>query len=121
MVIKLAMPTFVCLYVLENSDQYILEIKRSDLIDTAPAAERFRWMKIDRQNNQTTDLTFRSMDAAGEVEERYFEQGFLKFNKETGTFIEKFNSPQHQLHRIGNEIPKELERIITAYLETKSS
>lgn len=112
------MPTFECLYVLNNSQLYILEIRRSDLSDTAPAAERFRWMKIDRQNNQITNLTFRSMDAAGEIEERYFEQGFLKFNKETGTFIEKFNSAQHTLLRTyGNELSPEMYIAIEDFLK----
>jgi hypothetical protein len=39
------------------------------------------------------------MDSSGEIEERYFEQGYLKFNHTTGTFIEKYNSAQHPLDR----------------------
>lgn len=96
------MPAFKCLYLLENFYLHILEIKRTDLEETAPASAMFRWLKIDKETNLVTDLSFRSMDSAGEVEERYFEEGFLKFNATIGTFIEKFNSAQHPLQRKPN-------------------
>ncbi|MDQ8051953.1 MAG: hypothetical protein REI78_02955 [Pedobacter sp.] len=93
------MPTFKCLYLLENFYLYIIEVKRTDLADDAPASEKFKWLKIDKASNKTTQITFRSMDSSGEIEERYFEEGFLKFNNTIGTFIEKYNSAQHPLER----------------------
>lgn len=112
------MSAFTCLYLLENFYQYVLEIKRNDLEESAPASEKFRWLKIDKESKSVTDLTFRSMDSAGDIEERYFEQGFLKFNSTIGTFIEKFNSAQHPLTRKEScQFSEDLVRIITEHLQ----
>jgi hypothetical protein len=57
------------------------------------------------------------MDSSLEVEERYFEEGFLKFNRDNGTFIEKYNSAQHNLEAKNNlEIPPDLTEAINNYL-----
>lgn len=111
------MPAFKCLYLLENDELYILEISRTDLEDGAPASEKFRWLKIEKATMQVADLTFRSIDAAGEIEERYFEEGFLKFNGTTGTLIEKFNSAQHPLVRKqGDTLTADLANAIATHL-----
>ncbi|TCC87342.1 hypothetical protein EZ428_21845 [Pedobacter frigiditerrae] len=93
------MPNFECLYFLENFYLYILEIKRTDLPKDAGAEAIFKWLMIDKETLTITPLSFNSMDAAGEIEERYFEEGYLKFNNSIGTFIEKYNSAQHPLDR----------------------
>lgn len=103
------MPNFKCLYHLENYDLYIIEIKRTDLSNDAPIADRFKWLKISKETLEITPLNFASMDSAGEIEERYFEEGYLKFDSKTGTFIEKYNSAQHALERkMGLELPNNL-------------
>ena len=110
-------PAFTCLYYLENAAHCILEIKRSDLPENADIAEKFRWLFLDKTTKQVHSLTFRSMDSSGEVQERFFEQGYLKFNAETATYIEKFNSGQHQLNNhTGITLPAEIKDTITAYL-----
>lgn len=93
------MPSFECLYYLENIYLLIIEIKRSDLAENAGKNQKFKWLKIDKENLDITTLHFISMDSSGEIEERYFEQGYLKFNATIGTFIEKYNSAQHPLGR----------------------
>ncbi|SMD14568.1 hypothetical protein [Pedobacter nyackensis] len=110
-------PALKCLYYLENSEHCILEIKRTDLADNADLSEIFRWLFLDKKTQEIQSLTFRSMDSSGEVQERFFEQGYLKFNDHTATYIEKFNSAQHQLeNHTGTPLPPEILDILTAYL-----
>ena len=91
------MPSFECLYLMQNSEISIVEIKRTDLSEHATPSEKFHWLKVHNETSFISPLTFSSMDSSGEIEERYFDEGFLKFNANTATFIEKYNSAQHQL------------------------
>lgn len=110
-------PVFTCLYFLENTDTYILEIKRNDLPQDEDVSKIYQWMRISKDFKQASPLTFRSMDSSLEIEERYFEEGFLKFNRNSGTFIEKYNSAQHNLEsKSSNELPQELTNVITNFL-----
>lgn len=111
---------FECLYLLDSSEFYLLEIKRNDLNDYAPISDKFKWFKITKDNFSTVQMTFRSMDSSGQVEERYFEEGFLKFNNEEGTFIEKYNSAQHALiNKSNEELPYLLNNHIREFLIQK--
>ncbi|SOD12274.1 hypothetical protein [Pedobacter xixiisoli] len=108
---------FDFLYFLDNNEFYLIEIKRNDLGDYAPVSEKFQWLKISKLNHLSSRLTFRSMDSSQEIEERYFEEGFLKFNSDTGTFIEKYNSAQHLLvNRSSEQLPEELNKQISELL-----
>jgi hypothetical protein len=108
---------FTCLYYLENPEQSILEIKRTDLAEDADLSEIFRWLILDKKTEQIQPLTFRSMDSSGEVQERFFEQGYLKFNEQSATYIEKFNSAQHQLDNLSPaSLSAQIQDIVTAYL-----
>ena len=110
-------PTFTCIYFLENTDTYILEIKRNDLLQDEDVSKIYQWIRVSKNFQHTSQLTFRSMDSSLEVEERYFEEGFLKFNRNSGTFIEKYNSAQHQLEaKNSSEVPQALTDVITKFL-----
>lgn len=110
-------PTYNCLYYLENATHCILEIKRTDLEEDADISIKFRWLFLNKNTKQVQSLIFRSMDSSGEVQERFFEQGYLKFNEQIGTYIEKFNSAQHQMdNRIPAILPEEIQQIINAHL-----
>lgn len=110
-------PAFTCIYFLENTDTYILEIKRNDLPQDEDISKIYQWMRVSKDFQQASPLTFRSMDSSLEIEERYFEEGFLKFNSNSGTFIEKYNSAQHKLEAKSNsEIPQDLTDAITSFL-----
>jgi hypothetical protein len=112
------MPKFECLYFLENPDLQIIEVKRTDLAEDAEASIKFKWLRIEKSTLHIAELNFASMDSSGEIEERYFEQGYLKFNGTTGTFIEKYNSAQHPLdRRIDFKISAPLENAIAEFLE----
>jgi len=111
------MPNFKCLYFLENFYLQIIEIKRVDLPEDAEIAEKFKWLTIDKESMSVTQLHFKSMDSSGEIEERYFEEGYLKFNSSIGTFIEKYNSAQHPLNRqIDFKLSTAVENAITTFL-----
>lgn len=108
---------FEYLYVLESDDLFLAEIKRNDLGEYAAIGERFQWLRVEKSTWEISKLTFRSMDSSEEIEERYFEEGFLKFNSESGTYIEKFNSAQHALSNVSKqEVPNGLNEHIRALL-----
>ena len=116
------MTKFEYLFFLENIYLYILEVKRSDLPESADASQKFKWLRIDKETLGITQLHFASMDSSGEIEERYFSEGYLKFNGTTGTFIEKYNSAQHPLdRRIDFRASTLLENAITEFLEDARS
>lgn len=110
-------PDFTCLYFLENETHAILDIKRLDLGENLNLTEACFWLIFDKQKLTIQKLSLRSVDADGEVQERFFDQGYLKFNSQNGTFIEKFNSGQHQLeNKTGHPLPAEIKEVLTSYL-----
>mgnify|MGYP003574874600 CR=1 FL=1 len=110
------------LYFLESANFYLVEIKRNDLSDEVPISDKFKWLKIVKQELSIMELTFKSMDSSLEIEERYFEEGFLKFTKIDGTFIEKYNSAQYALqNRSHEELPSELWTKIKAMLASTAT
>lgn len=111
-------PDFTCLYFLENEQHAVIEIKRYDLEEKADIADVYLWLILEKPSGNIQKLTFRSMDSSGEVQERYFDQGYLKFNNQNGTYIEKFNSGQHQLeNKTGKALPTEISNALTNYLK----
>ena len=113
-------PKFDCLYFLDNTSVFIIEIKRTDLAEDADISAVYNWMKIDKSTLQVNLLSFRAMDSSAQIEERFFEEGYLKFNEHEGTFIEKFNSGQHQLtHRKNMVLSEALRSSIENYLLVK--
>ena len=110
-------PAFKTLYYLENGTLSILEIKRTDLAPDADISEVYKWLQIDKFSFEVSPLSFRSMDSSDHVEERFFDQGYLKFNSEQGTFIEKFNSGQHNLkNHASTELPSAVQNAVEAFL-----
>lgn len=91
------MSTFQCLYFLQGQSIYLIEIKRLDIADDSEISDVFKWFRVEKETMHTTVLHFSAMDSTDQIEERYFKEGFLKFNEHSGTYIEKFNSAQHSL------------------------
>ncbi|MEQ7802218.1 hypothetical protein ABDJ41_20650 [Pedobacter sp. ASV1-7] len=112
-------PDFTCLYFLENEKHAVIEIKRYDLDEKADIGDVYLWLILEKTSGNIQKLAFRSMDSSGEVQERYFDQGYLKFNNQNGTYIEKFNSGQHQLeNKTGHILSTEITKALTSYLKT---
>jgi hypothetical protein len=92
-----------CKRVLENTDHYLLEVKKIEIGDLY---ESYYWLKISKDQYQVSILNLKAIDSSRDVEERFFDEGYLKFNADQGIFIEKFNSGQHQ-YQILNSIEAE--------------
>jgi len=111
-------PSYKILYLFENPEILITEIKRLDLPEDAKADELYHWLFLEKQSSSFVKLWFRSMDSSAEIEERYFEQGYLKFSETEATFIEKYNSSQHKLtNRIKQASEHEVKTRIQEYLK----
>jgi hypothetical protein len=109
---------FDCLYFLDNSTLCILEIKRIDVADHAPAEEKYQWLLLYKEHLDIKPLLFKSQDNSGEVEERFFDLGYLKFDLHEGVFIEKFNSAQHRLqNKDCKQFPEKYQNAVTRFLE----
>lgn len=112
------LPTYKTLYLFENAETLIVEIQRLDQPEQADISQIYHWLYFDKLTSSMVKLWFRSMDSSAEIEERYFEQGYLKFSKTEATFIEKFNSSQHRLinHHV-KSISNEAKNLIEDYLK----
>lgn len=81
-------------YFFENSTFYLLEISNNRY---EVSNHIHQWFMVKKSNLAVISLNLRFVDSSTLVEERFFEEGYLKFNGIEGTFIEKFNSAQHGL------------------------
>jgi len=81
----------------ENNQLLILKIFRLDLNSESDTLILDHWLSYDKTSSAMVKLWERSKDSSPYIEERYFEQGYLKFNEYEATFIEKYNAGQHQL------------------------
>lgn len=89
-----------CKQILENSDHFLVEIKK---VDQGDIFENLQWLKVSKDLSEVKTLTLRAIDSSFEIEERFFDEGYLKFNHQKGIFIEKFNSGQHHYQSNGKE------------------
>lgn len=109
------------LYRFENADTLIMEVKRTDLQEGADISQVYHWLYLDKLTQSMVKLWFRSMDSSAEIEERYFEQGYLKFSSTDATFIEKYNSSQHKLiNQSKQPLREETHELIQEYLKQPS-
>lgn len=83
----------------ENQTKIIVSIKLLGLDSDADSYLITQWLYFDKVSNSLNKLWLNSSDSSDVVEERYFEQGYMKFDNKEGTFIEKFNSSQHKFYR----------------------
>lgn len=112
------LPKYKTIYLFENAETIILEIQRLDLADHTDISQIYHWLYFDKLTSSMVKLWFRSMDSSAEIEERYFEQGYLKFSNTEATFIEKFNSSQHKLiNHSMKSISDETKNLIEDYLK----
>jgi len=106
------------LYLFENQDIICTEIQRLDLPATSDISDIYHWLYFDKGTSSFLKLWFRSMDSSADIEERYFEQGYLKFSETEATFIEKYNSSMHKLsNQSKREANSEIKSLIEAYLK----
>lgn len=107
---------FVYQYVFESSAFYFLEIKKNNYA-TGNTNGNYQWFKIKKSNLKITTLNLRFVDSSTFVEERFFDEGYLKFNISTGTYIEKYNSAQHSLAPISSAaMPSSVHQAVTDFI-----
>ena len=70
------MPIFQCLFLLETTNFFILEIKRTDIPENSSPTDRFKWLRIKKDASIIASLHFRSMDSSGEIEEYFLKKIF---------------------------------------------
>lgn len=97
---------------MENTDHYIVEVKK---INEGDLFESFQWLRISKDFQEIKPLRLQSIDSSREVEERFFDEGYLKFNPKSGIFIEKFNSGQHQYVLRDGEMVSNLNAVLKQY------
>lgn len=109
--------SFECLYFLDNDQFCIVEIKLADLPADTQGTNRLKWLMVSKGTLEVKTLHFQSMDSSHEIEERFFDLGYLKFDAEKGVFISKESAAHSQLGHIANEeIPTEIMEAIARYL-----
>lgn len=107
---------FTFRHILENTDHYLIEVRNNlefDGIVDAP----FRWLKIGKDFIEVAPMHLRSQDSSWDIEERFFEEGYLKFSNSSGIFIEKFNSGQHQYQYLGREMEQYFGSALNSYFD----
>ncbi len=95
-----------------------MEIKLIGVSSENDLSNPQHWLYFDKLSSSLVKLWFRSSDSSAEIEERYFEQGYLKFSSTEATFIEKFNSSQHKLiNYTKRAVSPHTHTLITGYLK----
>ncbi|WP_316786771.1 hypothetical protein [Pedobacter frigiditerrae] len=101
-------------YFFENPAFYFLEIRNYKDEFTS---NNYQWFMIQKSNLKVTALNLRFVDSSTMVEERFFEEGYLKFNSTSATYIEKYNSAQHSLIQIPSAaIPASVHQAVANFI-----
>lgn len=87
-------PSFNCLYLFENPEISILEIKRTDVPSGTPKSDIYNWLLVDKMTLDITVLTFLSMKSDFNSEERFFGEGYLSFESGRAIYIRESTSQQ---------------------------
>jgi len=103
------------LFLLENEEALICEVKRTDLVD-APKDKKYHWVFYDKTDGSVQKLSFVSMNSSDDIQERSFKQGELKFNASEGVFEGEDNRFVLQNHT-GNSLSKIVLEKICCYLD----
>lgn len=109
--------SFNCLCFLDNYNICIMEISRP--VKTVTGYEKnHEWLLLRKDDMSIKALSLKSRDDSYEVEERYFNLGYLKYNPKQGVFIETANMGQHPLQNSDcNGIPETYLQSIENYID----
>lgn len=108
---------FDCLYFLDNDQLCIVEIKLANPPPEASKKDKFKWLLINKETLNIKTLQFQSMDSSHEIEERFFDLGYLKFDAQKGVYISKDPSTQYQLENADCQpLPAKIMEALLNYL-----
>ncbi|RZK82394.1 MAG: hypothetical protein EOO92_01890 [Pedobacter sp.] len=102
--------SFNCHAFFDNNTLCILEISVSSDKFTAQE-QHYRWLLINKKNLSVRPLDLKSSDSSPSVQERFFDLGYLKYDSETGIFIEVSATELHPLEN------KNCDKVPTEYLQ----
>jgi hypothetical protein len=103
------------LFLLENKEIIIAEVKRTDLVD-APKDQKYHWIFYDRASGFVEKLSFVSMNSSDNLQERTFKQGELNFNNSEGVF--EGDGKRFVLqNRTADSLPETVFRHICQYID----
>ncbi|MBD2715261.1 hypothetical protein KBK19_09460 [Microvirga sp. STR05] len=106
--------TYRPLFLLDADTASIFEIKRLDVRSDNPGDVYF-WLYFDRASRQLRHLTFVSMNAEGDEQQREFTQGQLRFTASEGTYTPTDPGPALALQPVvPPTLPVELEAALFA-------
>lgn len=105
---------FDCHEFLDNTTLAILEIS---LAEDDGQKRRYEWLLISKENLSVKRMELKTKDGSSWVQERFFDLGFLKYDSESGVFIESAAMDLHHLEHKGcEEIPKTYLSAVSAYV-----
>lgn len=108
---------FECLSFLDTEQMCIIEIKLTNPSACALHAKRNQWLLISKDSQQVRELHFSSMDSSHEIEERFFDLGYLKFDSKKGIYISKEPTAIHPIENTScEEVPNTIMETIAKYL-----
>lgn len=82
---------FDCRYFLDNHNLCFLEVA-TPVFGSEVHLKSYEWLLIYKADQSIKMLSLKFRDESTEVQERYFNLGFLKFSPREGVFIETGNS-----------------------------
>jgi len=95
---------FDCHEFFDNASLAILEIS---LRDDEGNKRRHEWLLISKENLLVKRMELKTRDGSSWVQERFFDLGFLKYDSNSGVFIEAEAKDTHHLEHLGcDDIPK---------------
>lgn len=89
--------SFNCLYLFENRQIFILEIKRNNQPADAIKSDTYKWLLLEKETLSITELVFLSSSSIDVSEERFFRQGYLSFDSDQAIYIRESSSIQNVL------------------------
>lgn len=112
---------FECHNFLDAEQLSLIEIELAPLYPNTSENDQYRWLLINKSNLKITELQFKSMDSSYEIEERFFDLGYLKFDPQKGVYISKEPTQYYMLkNNDSKDVPLETIEAITRYLNGKN-
>ncbi|MBB5440102.1 hypothetical protein HDC92_003800 [Pedobacter sp. AK017] len=114
--------SFECLYFLDNQQLCIVEIKLNNVLSATEKKDHYKWLLINKRTMDVKEMRFNAMDSTAQIEERFFDLGYLKFDAQKGVYISKDPKEQYQLEKANCEtVPEMIADAIAAYLDKTAS
>lgn len=114
--------SYDCLYLFENQQISIFEIKRKDLPADAVKSDIYRWLLFTKNTLSITPFTFLALNTSDFSEERFFREGYLSFDSVQAVFIQESSSVQNILQAADvSELTAELGQAIIQWLALQAA